>query len=62
MAQRLSFNDWMAEVDMHLLSMCNMLHDDLPDFLYHDAYMRGSTAKATARKSLASAKKDMGYA
>lgn len=60
MAQHLSYNDWMILVNVAIRKLCGMVADDLPDYLYHDAYNRGITPGIVARKAVAAAKKDMG--
>ena len=51
MARR-SFEDWMKAVNQHLLSICGMEADDLPDAAYRDNYDEGTSPKAMAKKVL----------
>lgn len=60
MAPKLSFENWMREVNAEISRRTSMVSDDLPDWRYRDAYDEGMTAKRAAAKAIQNAKREMG--
>lgn len=44
----MTFEQWMEQVDMHLLRMCGCMASDLPDYAYRDAFDAGETPEHVA--------------
>lgn len=60
--RKLSFDDWMKLVDFHIARMLSGLtSDDLPDYLYRDAYDDGHIPHTVARRAIRAAKNEFGY-
>jgi len=51
MAEKISFEKWLEQVDLNL--PCH--HDDLPDVCYRDWYDDGVSAKSAAKRALRNA-------
>lgn len=46
----MDFETWMEAVDRELENLCGFSSNDLPDFLYRDAFNDGATPKAIAEE------------
>lgn len=46
---RTKFDDWKAEVDAHLISLCGMPSDCIDDFDYRSAFDCGESPKDVAQ-------------
>lgn len=58
MKTKLSFCDWMREVDHAVSQQIGLGIDDLPDVCLRDWYKDGVSAKSAAKKAIRSAKAD----
>lgn len=55
--KKLSFDEWMKVVDYYIAHRCGGLtHEDLPDYLYHDAWEDGTPAPTAARRAVRAAR------
>ena len=52
MAKR-TFEQWMAQVNRKLMTMCMMSADEIPDWGYYDAYAEGVPPFTAARRAIA---------
>lgn len=55
MGGAMTFEQWKAEVDWHLMKMCGLDQMFLPDWLRRDAYESGMTPREGALECLESA-------
>ena len=58
MAQKRTFDEWKKIVDNHLLEMCSMTSDCLPDINYRDLYDMGKAPGTAARAAIKYAKEN----
>ena len=54
------FETWMQHVNAHLVRLCTMTADDLPDWGYRDAYDDGIRPAQAAMRAYRAAREDMG--
>lgn len=45
------FSEWIQRVDNALEAHCGLTSEDLPDYLYADAYEDGESPKKVARRA-----------
>lgn len=50
----MNFIDWLRAVDMYLFDSIGLMHDDLEDWLWHDAWEAGAKPKDEAEEFLQS--------
>ena len=55
MSERLSFDNWKAAVNRHILNTCGLDADDLPDWGYWSAWNDGVSPRIAAREALEAA-------
>lgn len=53
----MTYKEWMEDVDFHLIRICGMGNDDLPDWLSRDAFEEGLTPREAANQCL----EEIGY-
>jgi hypothetical protein len=56
--RKISFEEWMKQVDAHCQSLCGLSVHDLPDVCFADWYEDGVSAKAAAKKAIKHAKSE----
>lgn len=54
----LAFEVWMSKVNGHMIQLCGMSADDLPDWGYWDAWKDGMGWGAAARAAIKNARED----
>ena len=47
---KLTFEQWLTNVNRHLINMVGLEIDDLPDYCYRDAYEYNESPASVARK------------
>jgi hypothetical protein len=52
----LTFDQWMKLVDEHIKHQCGMTSNDLPDWLYWDAWNKGRKPEAAAKAAIKAAR------
>ena len=52
---KLSFDQWMADVDICLVGVCGVTSSDLPDYCYRDSYDNKESPEDAARDALEAA-------
>lgn len=52
MTAKLTFEEWMAEVNRLMVGKCGMGSEDLPDWNYRDAYNDGLTPNQAANQAI----------
>ena len=52
---KMTFEQWKAKVNKHILRQSGMESDDIPDWGYYDAYCLDVSPKVAARKALKAA-------
>lgn len=58
MKKKLSFKEWMNEVDEEVVKKTGFSVYDLPDFLFDDAFKDGKTPVYVAKKVIKQAKEE----
>ncbi len=53
---KLTFEDWMKQIDAIISARTGLTHDDLPDVCYRDWYEDGMSPKRAASAAIANAK------
>lgn len=57
---KLTFEQWLKEVDRYVVALCGLGADDLPDWGYRNAYDDGVSPIAAARKAYRAARAEYG--
>lgn len=60
MKTKLTFEQWLREVDRAVVAKVGLSYQDLPDCCYRDWYDQGVSPKGAASRAIRSAKADMG--
>jgi hypothetical protein len=56
MKVKLSFEEWMVEVNKQIDRKCGMVADDLPDWRYREAYNAGKKPEVAAYQAIKAAR------